>query len=79
MDEDQLATAWQEADPSTADPGKPVDKAALARLEQLAIQELSAARPLAGAGDGASSVDATGAAARRPAGSETASRRVIGG
>ena len=50
MDEDQLATARQAADTSTADPGKPVDKVALARLEQLAIQELSAARPLAGAG-----------------------------
>ena len=36
MDEDRLATARQEADTSTADPGKPVDKAALARLEQLA-------------------------------------------
>lgn len=52
MDEDRLATARQAADPSTADPGKRVDKAALARLEQLAIQELSAARPLAGAGHG---------------------------
>ena len=52
MEEDQLATARQAADTSTADPGKPVDKAALARLEQLAIQELSTARPLAGARHG---------------------------
>lgn len=50
MDEDQLASARQAADMSTADPGKPVDKAALARLEHLALQELSAARPLLGAG-----------------------------